>query len=179
LVLAPFMEEAGFNRMAAHMFIYYYAVFATLSPPIAITAAAASKIAECSFWDTCFRALRLAFIGIVVPYVFIFNPVLLEFPNFSLPLLAAFGLAVASLVLLSASFWGWLVNPLSAYDRLALAAAGFTLLAAVALKRADLAALGLALGGLVWAWQWFKRRRRVPVPVGERGDGPPPPPPNL
>ncbi|MGH8635393.1 MAG: TRAP transporter large permease subunit, partial [Burkholderiales bacterium] len=179
LVLAPFMEEAGFNRVAAHMFIYYYAVFATLTPPIAITAAAASRIAECNFWETTFRGLKLAFVGIVVPYVFIFNPVLLEFPNFSLPLLAAFGLAMASLVLLSASFWGWLVNPLSAYDRLALAAAGFILLAAAALKRADLAAVGFALAGLVWGWQWFKKRRRVPVPVGERGDGPPPPPPNL
>jgi len=179
LVLAPFLEEAGFNRMAAHMFIYYYAVFATLTPPIAITAAAGSKIAECSFWETCFRALKLAFIGIVVPYVFIFNPVLLEFPRISLPLLIAFGLLVAGLVLLSASFWGWLVNPLSAYDRLVLAVAGFILLGAAALKRADLAALGLALGGLVWGWQWFKRRRSMLALASEPGDGPPSPPPNV
>jgi TRAP transporter 4TM/12TM fusion protein len=180
LVLAPFLEEAGFNRMAAHMFIYYYAVFATLTPPIAITAAAASRIAECNFWETTFRALRLAFIGIVVPYVFIFNPALLEFPRITLPVLVAFGLAVASLVMLSASFWGWFVNPLSAYDRLLLAAAGFILLAAAALSRADLTALGLVLGGGVWAWQRFKKRRAVPALVGEPGDGPPsPPPPKL
>jgi TRAP-type uncharacterized transport system fused permease subunit len=167
LVLAPFLEETGFNRMAAHMFIYYYAVFATLTPPIAITAAAGSRIAECNFWETCFRALKLAFIGIVVPYVFIFNPVLLEFPRFTLPVLAAFGLLVAGLVLLSASFWGWLINPLNAYDRLLLAAAGFILLAAAALNRADLTAASLVLGGLAWAWQWFKRRRNMRVPVGE------------
>ena len=178
LVLAPFLEEAGFNRMAAHMFIYYYAVFATLTPPIAITAAAASKIAECNFWDTCFRALKLAFIGIVVPYVFIFNPALLEFPRITLAVLAAFGLVLAGLMLLSASFWGWLVNPLKFYDRLVLATAGFLLLGAAALKRADLTALGLLLGGLVWAWQWFKWRRQVSALVGEHGDGPPPPPPN-
>lgn len=177
LVLAPFLEETGFNRMAAHMFIYYYAVFATLTPPIAITAAAASRIGQCSFWDTCFRALRLAFIGIVVPYVFIFNPVLLEFPRITLPLLVAFGLLVAGLVMLSAAFWGWLVNPLNVLDRLLLAAAGFILLAAAATKRADLTVLGVALGGTVWAWQWFKKRRAVPALVGEPGDGPPPPSP--
>jgi TRAP transporter 4TM/12TM fusion protein len=177
LVLAPFLEEAGFNRVAAHMFIYYYAVFATLSPPIAITAAAASRIAECNFWDTCFRALRLAFIGIVVPYVFIFNPVLLEFPRFSLALVAAFGLVMFGLVLLAASFWGWLINPLSISERLALAVGGFVLLAAAATSRADLAALGLGLGGMVWGWQWLKKRRAVPVPVGEPGDGPRSPPP--
>ncbi|MBI4203502.1 MAG: TRAP transporter fused permease subunit [Betaproteobacteria bacterium] len=179
LVLAPFLEETGFNRMAAHMFIYYYAVFATLTPPIAITAAAASRIGQCNFWDTCFRALRLAFVGIVVPYVFIFNPALLEFPRITLPVLVAFGLLVAGLVMLSASFWGWLINPLSAYDRLLLAAAGFILLAAAATKRADLTALGVVLGGAVWAWQWFKKRRAVPALVGEPGDGPPSPPPNL
>jgi TRAP transporter 4TM/12TM fusion protein len=180
LVLAPFLEEAGFNRIAAHMFIYYYAVFATLSPPIAITAAAASRIAECSFWETCFRALRLAFVGIVIPFVFIFNPALLEFPKITLPVLAAFTLAVVSLVLLAASFWGWLVNPLHIYDRLILAAAGFILLGAAALQRADLTGVGLALAALVWAWQWFRRRRAVPALVGEAGDGPPSsPPPKL
>jgi len=180
LVLAPFLEEAGFNRIAAHMFIYYYAVFATLSPPIAITAAAASRIAECSFWETCFRALRLAFVGIVIPFVFIFNPALLEFPKITLPVLAAFTLSVVSLVLLAASFWGWLVNPLHIYDRLILAAAGFILLGAAALQRADLTAAGLALAALVWAWQWFRRRRAVPALVGEAGDGPPSsPPPKL
>jgi TRAP-type uncharacterized transport system fused permease subunit len=179
LALAPFLEEIGFPRLAAHMFIYYYAVFATLTPPIAITAAAASRIADCNFWETCFRALRLAFIGIVVPYVFILNPVLLEFPRFSLPLLAALALLVAGLMTLSASFWGWLVNPLSALDRIVLAVAGFTFLAAAALKRADLAAAGLVVAGLVWSWQWFKRRRSVPVLVGEPGDGPRSPPPKL
>jgi TRAP-type uncharacterized transport system fused permease subunit len=178
LVLAPFMEEAGFNRIAAHMFIYYYAVFATLSPPIAITAAAASRIAESNFWHTCFRALRLAFVGIVIPYVFIFNPALLEFPKITLPVLSAFGLSVASLVLLAAAFWGWLVNPLNAFERVVLAAAGFLLLGAAALKRADLAAAGIVLAALVWAWQWWLRKRRtVPSFVGEPGDGPPSSPP--
>jgi TRAP-type uncharacterized transport system fused permease subunit len=148
------------------MFIYYYAVFATLSPPIAITAAAASKIAECNFWDACFRALRLAFIGIVVPYVFIFNPVLLEFPRITLPVLVAFSLAFASLVMLSAAFWGWLVNPLKVYERVVLAASGILMLAAAALDRIDLAVVALALAGLVWTWEWFKRRR-VSVPAGE------------
>lgn len=164
LALAPFLEEVGFNRVAAHMYVYYYSVFATLIPPIAITAQAASKIAQCNFWDVCVRALKLAFIGLIVPYVFILNPVLLEFPRISLPLLVAVGLTVASLVSLSASFWGWLVNPLRVYDRVLLAVAGFILLAAAALDRADLMGVGLVLGGLVGAWQWSKRRRRVLVP---------------
>jgi TRAP transporter 4TM/12TM fusion protein len=163
LALAPFLEEMGFSRTAAHMYIYYYSVFATILPPIAITAQAASRIAESNFWNTCWRAMALAFVGLVVPYVFILNPVLLEFPRISLPLLFAFGGVLAGLTMLSAAFWGWLVNPLRVYDRLALTASGVLLLAAAALNRADLMGVGLVLGGLVWAWQRFKRDRRVPV----------------
>ncbi|MFQ5946625.1 MAG: TRAP transporter permease, partial [Anaerolineae bacterium] len=162
LALAPFLEEIGFNRVAAHMYIYYFAVFATLMPPIAITAQAASRIAEANFWETCVRALKLAFVALAVPYVFISNPVLLEFPSISLPLLFAFGGVLAGLVMLSASWWGWLLNPLRVYDRVVFTASGVILLAAAALNRADLMGVGLVLGGLVWAWQWFKRTSSVP-----------------
>lgn len=164
LALAPFLEEIGFNRVAAHMYIYYFSVFATILPPIAITAQAASRIAESNFWQTCVRALSLAFVGLCVPYVFILNPVLLEFPKISLPMLFAFGATMAGLAMLSAAAWGWFVNPLKVHDRLVLTASGFFLLAGAALNRADLVGVGLALGGLMWAWQWF---RHVSVPVGE------------
>lgn len=177
LALAPFLEELGFNRLAAHMYIYYFSVFATILPPIAITAQAASRIAESDFWKTCWRALSLAFVGLTVPYVFIFNPVLLEFPRISLPMLFAFAATMAGLAMLSAAAWGWLVNPLKAHERVVLVASGVMLMAAAAMNRGDLAVMGLALTGLVWTWEWFKRRRAVPALVGEPGDGPPPSPP--
>jgi TRAP transporter 4TM/12TM fusion protein len=174
LALAPFLEEMGFNRVAAHMYIYYFSVFATLMPPIAITANAASRIAGSNFWETCIRALRLAFVGLFVPYVFILNPVLLEFPRISLPMLFAFGGVLAGLALLSASWWGWFVNPLTVFARFLFAVCGFVLLAAAALNRADLAGVGLVLGGSLWAWQWSKKRRSESALVGEAGNGPPP-----
>jgi TRAP-type uncharacterized transport system fused permease subunit len=167
LALAPFLEEVGFPRAAAHMYIYFYSVFATILPPIAITAQAASKIAESDFWVTCWRALGLAFVGLTVPYVFIVNPVLLEFPKISLPMLFAFTATMVGLAMLSAAAWGWLVNPLKIYDRLVLVVSGVLLLAAAAFNRVDLAVAGLALGALVWTWQWLKKRRNNSVPVAE------------
>jgi TRAP-type uncharacterized transport system fused permease subunit len=169
LALAPFLEEMGFNRVAAHMYIYYFSVFATILPPIAITAQAASRIAESDFWKTCWRALSLAFVGLTVPYVFIFNPVLLEFPRISLPMLFAFAATMVGLAMLSAAAWGWLVNPLKVYERLVLLVSGVLLLASAALNRFDLAVTGLALTGLVWTWERFRRRRGASVPVGARG----------
>ncbi len=112
LALAPFLEELGYSRVASHMFVFYYSIFATIIPPVAITAMAAAQLAGASFMATSLRALKLAFIGLVVPYVFIFNTTLLEFPKLTWHLAVAFVACVLGLVGMSAAWWGWLGKPL-------------------------------------------------------------------
>jgi TRAP transporter 4TM/12TM fusion protein len=133
LALAPFLEELGYSRMAAHMFVFYYSVFATIIPPVAITAMTAAQLAGASFMETSMRAMKLAFIGLFVPYVFILNPTLLDFPKLTAATLLAFGVTLVGLVALSAAWWGWLVRPLGWRDRglAALAGVGFLAWAAV------------------------------------------------
>ena len=63
LALAPFLEELGYSRVASHMFVFYFSIFATIIPPVAITAMAAARLAGASFMDTALRAMKLAFIG--------------------------------------------------------------------------------------------------------------------
>jgi TRAP transporter 4TM/12TM fusion protein len=128
LALAPFLEELGYSRVASHMFVFYYSIFATIIPPVAITAMAAAQLAGASFMETSLRAMKLAFVGLVVPYVFIFNTTLLEFPNFSLAQGASFLACVAGLVALSAAWWGWLGKLLWPGPRALIGAAGVGLL---------------------------------------------------
>ena len=126
--LAPFLEELGYSRVASHMFVFYYSIFATIIPPVAITAMTAAQLAGASFMETSLRAMKLAFIGLVVPYVFIFNPALLAFPNFSLAQAGAFLGCVGGLVGLSACWWGWLARPLHPPARALVGFAGVALL---------------------------------------------------
>jgi TRAP transporter 4TM/12TM fusion protein len=112
LALAPFLEELGYSRVAAHMFVFYFSIFATIIPPVAITAMAAAQLAGANFMETAIRAMKLAFVGLVVPYVFIFNTTLLEFPKASVHQVVSFGACLAGLVLLCAAWWGWLRKPL-------------------------------------------------------------------
>jgi TRAP-type uncharacterized transport system fused permease subunit len=56
--------------------------------------------------------MKLAFIGLFVPYVFIFNTSLLEFPNVSAMQLLSVGATLLGLVGLSAAWWGWFIKPL-------------------------------------------------------------------
>jgi len=127
LALAPFLEELGYSRVAAHMFVFYYSVFATIIPPVAITAMTAAQLAGASFMKTSILALKLSFVGLFVPYVFILNPVLLEFPKVSLAQGLAFTASIAGLIALSAAWWGWLLRPLQWPGRtlLGLSGAGF------------------------------------------------------
>jgi TRAP transporter 4TM/12TM fusion protein len=129
LALAPFLEELGYSRMAAHMFVFYYSVFATIIPPVAITAMTAAQLAGASFMETSVRAMKLAFIGLFVPYVFILNPTLLDFPRLGAATLLAFGAMLIGMVALSAAWWGWLMRPLGWRSRCAIGSVGIGFLA--------------------------------------------------
>jgi TRAP transporter 4TM/12TM fusion protein len=129
LALAPFLEELGYSRVAAHMFVFYYSIFATIIPPVAITAMTAAQLAGASFMETSMRAMKLAFIGLAVPYVFIFNTTLLDFPNFSTAQLLSVGATLLGLVGLSAAWWGWLGRLLDWRQRILIGAVGAAFLA--------------------------------------------------
>jgi TRAP transporter 4TM/12TM fusion protein len=133
LALAPFLEELGYSRVAAHMFVFYYSIFATIIPPVAITAMTAAQLAGASFMETSVRAMKLAFIGLAVPYVFIFNTTLLDFPKTSAHQALGVALCGLGLVALSAAWWGWLFKPLSWPKRAGIGLAGAVLMIAAAI----------------------------------------------
>ncbi|MGH6885712.1 MAG: TRAP transporter large permease subunit [Geminicoccales bacterium] len=128
LALAPFLEELGYSRVASHMFVFYYSIFATIIPPVAITAMTAAQLAGAPFMETSVRAMKLAFIGLFVPYVFIFNTTLLEFPRTSVAQLVSLAACVLGMVGLSAAWWGWLFRPLGRSGRGVVALAGIAFL---------------------------------------------------
>jgi len=129
LALAPFLEELGYSRVASHMFVFYYSVFATIIPPVAITAMTAAQLAGANFMETSIRAMKLAFIGLFVPYVFIFNTTLLDFPRTSVHQVLSLAACLLGLVGLSAAWWGWLGKPLFLKGRLLAGLSGAALLA--------------------------------------------------
>jgi TRAP-type uncharacterized transport system fused permease subunit len=63
--------------MAAHMFAFYFAMFANLTPPVALAAFAAAGLSGGDPMKTGFAAVKLALAGFIVPYMFIYSPQLL------------------------------------------------------------------------------------------------------
>ncbi|MBI2753049.1 MAG: TRAP transporter fused permease subunit [Betaproteobacteria bacterium] len=81
IALVPFMQQLGVKPFLAHYFVFYYAVYSALSPPVAVAALAGAKIAGASFWETGKESMKLAATTFIIPFAFVYRPQLLDFPN--------------------------------------------------------------------------------------------------
>ena len=77
IVVAPSVTELGAPLIAAHMFIFYFGVISSLTPPVALAAYAASGISGANAMRTGLTACRLAITAFIVPYLFVYHPELL------------------------------------------------------------------------------------------------------
>ncbi|MDR1947633.1 MAG: TRAP transporter permease [Desulfovibrio sp.] len=76
-IAAPALTKLGIAPLSAHMFSFYYAMFANLTPPVALAAFAAAGISGGNPVRTGVAAVKLALAGFIVPYMFIYSPQLL------------------------------------------------------------------------------------------------------
>lgn len=163
LVMGPALTALGVPRLAAHMFVLYFAVLSAITPPVALAAFAAAPIAQANPMKIAVVSVRLTLIGFIVPFAFIYNPSLLLVIGFE-PLDFALGLTrlIAMVWVLSVGFAGCGIGGRIAAPQRALhfAAAGLLLFKGTGL---DLA--GLALAGALVALQM---RRRVVAPATPR-----------
>ncbi len=77
VIALPILNKLGFSGLGPHLFILYYAVIASVTPPVAVSAYAGASIAGANPLKTSIDASRVAFVGFIVPFMFLFNPGLL------------------------------------------------------------------------------------------------------
>jgi TRAP transporter 4TM/12TM fusion protein len=154
LAVVPFMIQIGIAPLQAHYFAFYFAVYATLSPPVAESVLAAAKISGAGFWDTGMHAMKLAATTFIIPFAFVFNPELMAFPNVSWKMIWAV-LEVLLVQWASSTFlYGYFRRSLGAVERFAcfiVVMLGYT-----AIMRPEALytylALGSATGFVAWVW---------------------------
>ena len=76
-IAAPALIQMAVPVMAAHMFVFYFGIIADITPPVALAAYAASGISGGNPMKTGVTASKLAIAAFVVPYIFVYSPVLL------------------------------------------------------------------------------------------------------
>jgi len=158
---AAAMGNLGVSLLAAHLFVFYYAVLSDLTPPDAVTAFAAANIAGADMFATGIEAFRLGVAGFFVPFAFVYHQELLLKGTWPEILLMSALAAVSAIALASCVVGqGW--GPVAGWLRwLCLVAAGM-----MVVRTGPVQALGLVLyAGLLV----LSARRRAPVPVVSGG----------
>ena len=146
---------------AAHMFAFYFAILSAITPPVALAVFAAASLAKANMWHSGFAAMRAAAPAYIVPFMFVYEPLLLLIVNdwSSEWAFVVWSVITASIgvVCLAASLFGWLFAYALAWQRVLL------FIAALCLIKPGLItdAIGLVLLGLVSAAQLISRRRAL------------------
>jgi TRAP-type uncharacterized transport system fused permease subunit len=129
VILVPALTEVGVAEPAAHMFLFYYAVLAEVSPPTALAPFAAAAITRGEPFATMMQAWKYCLPAFLVPFMFCLAPegVGLLFQGSAAQI--AWTLATASLAVtaLAAAFGGWILAPANLSERVVAAAAGLAL----------------------------------------------------
>jgi TRAP transporter 4TM/12TM fusion protein len=109
---APVLLELGVLPLAAHLFVMYFGTLADLTPPVMLAVYAAAGIAGAKPLAAGLQSVKLATAGFVVPYIFVFSPVLLLYDFTAAGLLLAFTTAVVGVIALAAGMEGYMFRRL-------------------------------------------------------------------
>jgi TRAP-type uncharacterized transport system fused permease subunit len=81
MIAAPALLQWGIHPLVSHFFVFYYAILADVTPPVALAAYAASGISGADPFRTGLRAFTLSSGGFIVPFVFVTAPIVLGYPS--------------------------------------------------------------------------------------------------
>ena len=127
-IAAPALVELGQPEIAAHMFCFYFAMFANLTPPVALASFAAAGLSGGSPMKTGWQSVRLALAGFIVPFMFVYNPALLLENVTLITGLQVVVTACAGVVLIAAAVEGYLCGKLNVVLRLIAGVGAFLLI---------------------------------------------------
>jgi TRAP transporter 4TM/12TM fusion protein len=147
ILVAPALTKFGIEPLAAHLFILYFGVMSFITPPVAPAAIVAAGMAGAPFLRTGWQAMRLAVVAYLVPFMFVFRPVLIM-KGTAIAITLNFFSAVMGVVLLAAALEGYLTRHLSWAGRVFTFAGGVGLL--IPGWRTDIIGLGILAILLLW-----------------------------
>jgi TRAP transporter 4TM/12TM fusion protein len=144
---------------AAHMFAFYFAILSAITPPVALAVFAAASLAKADMWQSGFAAMRAAAPAYIVPFMFVYEPLLLlivhDWSKEWAFVVWSVITASVGVVCLAASLFGWLFTFATAWHRVLL------FIAALCLIKPGLItdAIGILLLAIVTTAQLVARRR--------------------
>jgi TRAP-type uncharacterized transport system fused permease subunit len=154
VMVVPALVQVGVAELAAHMFVFYYAVLSEVSPPTALSPFAAAAVTGGSPFRTTMLSWKYTAPAFVVPFAFTIDPRGLGLLLHSTPINVASATVSAALglIALAVATSGWMRRAVSPIER-AIAAASAALMF---IPSGPSPIVGVALLGVLAARQWRK-----------------------
>ena len=152
VMVVPALVQVGVAEIAAHMFVFYYAVLSEVSPPTALSPFAAAAITGGSPFRTTMLSWKYTAPAFIVPFAFTIDPRGLGLLLHSTPgnVLLATASTVCALIALAVATTGWMRTAVSPVER---ALAGLSALL-LFIPRGAPAVAGASLLAVLIVRQW-------------------------
>lgn len=75
--IGPALETAGFELLAIHLFLFYFAIKSGSTPPVALVAVVAAGIGGADPWKTAWASFYYSLPGFMVAFAFVYSPEIL------------------------------------------------------------------------------------------------------
>jgi TRAP transporter 4TM/12TM fusion protein len=117
VLVAPALTQMGVDPMAAHLFIFFFALVSDLTPPVAPGAFVAAGIAGADMMRTAWMACRLGLVVYILPYMFVYNNALMLKGDLDDIILSAVT-AFIGVYALACGIQGYMFRPAKIFERI-------------------------------------------------------------
>ncbi len=125
IVAAPALIQLGVHPLAAHLFVFYFAILSAITPPVCGAVYIAAGMAGADWMETARYSLRLSYAAFLLPFVFVYDySMLIILDGSPLAVSASMVRSALAMLMLSAGFIGQLRGPLTWTGRLVLISVG-------------------------------------------------------
>ena len=126
-LLIPALIRLGVPLIAAHLFVFYFAIISAITPPVAMAVYAAAGIGGSNLWRTGLEAVRIGATGFIIPFMFVYGPSLLMIGSIGTIITTIISSSIG-VVALSAGLMGWFLKEATYLERAMLVAGALLLI---------------------------------------------------
>ncbi len=135
--------------IAVHMFVFYFGIVADITPPVCLAAYAGAGIARANPFMSGVTAVKLAIAAFIVPYIFVYDPILVLVDAKPIPVIIAFITAILGMLGVSSSMIGYFRTDSLYWERILLFVGGIFLIMPEQITNF----VGLAIYLVIWFLQ--------------------------
>lgn len=154
---APALVRLGIEPIVSHLFVFYFAMFANITPPVALASFAAAGISGGNPMKTGFESVKLSIAGFIVPYMFVYNNALLLRGTSLLQGIMVSITSIVGVIMLGSAAEGYILGNLRMINRMLLLIGAMLLISANVVQ--DLIGLLIIGGILLFQWKQWKKER--------------------